>query len=382
MANIRMRLRPLLLIFIVLLGLSSRLAVADVAGVEYKHLSEPGPLSIHVLTFDLARPDLEMVATVGTAAQGSETVPDMVALLAKSSAQPLAAVNGDYFEYLTEPRYRGISESTCVIDGELVAGPAGPTFWVDMESRPHFDNLKSEFTITRTNGDKLPYGLNCSTTDYKSEVRSHDLVLFTPTFGTTTNTEGGREYVLEPVDVVSWLPLKANSTLQARVREVKTTGNAPIAAGTMVLTVARKTDAGVPELTIGEMLTISTALTPDFSKARNAISGAPLLIKDGKIVPKLDNTKRHPRTLVGFAGTKVVLAVVDGRQPTLSIGMSYQEEAELMQRLGCTDALNLDGGGSTTMWFDGKVVNSPSAGALRPVGNALVLLRRPSPAAN
>jgi exopolysaccharide biosynthesis protein len=68
--------------------------------------------------------------------------------------------------------------------------------------------------------------------------------------------------------------------------------------------------------------------------------------------------------------------VVDGRQPATAVGMSHHELAGLMQRLGCTDALNLDGGGSSTLWYEGKVMNQPSDSAPRPVGNALVLLVR------
>jgi exopolysaccharide biosynthesis protein len=60
----------------------------------------------------------------------------------------------------------------------------------------------------------------------------------------------------------------------------------------------------------------------------------------------------------------------------MAAGMSHHELAGLMQRLGCTDALNLDGGGSSTLWYEGRVMNQPSDGAPRPVGNALVLMRR------
>jgi exopolysaccharide biosynthesis protein len=61
----------------------------------------------------------------------------------------------------------------------------------------------------------------------------------------------------------------------------------------------------------------------------------------------------------------------------MAAGMSHHELAGLMQRLGCTDALNLDGGGSSTLWYEGRVMNQPSDGAPRSVGNALVLMRRP-----
>jgi exopolysaccharide biosynthesis protein len=72
-----------------------------------------------------------------------------------------------------------------------------------------------------------------------------------------------------------------------------------------------------------------------------------------------------------------VLVVVDGRQPQLSRGMTLQELAGLMSSLGCGDALNLDGGGSSTLYIQGSVVNSPSdAGIERPVSDAILIFRR------
>jgi exopolysaccharide biosynthesis protein len=67
--------------------------------------------------------------------------------------------------------------------------------------------------------------------------------------------------------------------------------------------------------------------------------------------------------------------VVDGRQKGLSMGMSYEESAHFMKTIGCTDAINLDGGGSSTFWLNGKVVNSPSDKHERSVANSLVILQ-------
>ena len=64
---------------------------------------------------------------------------------------------------------------------------------------------------------------------------------------------------------------------------------------------------------------------------------------------------------------------VDGRQPGCSVGMTLAELASLMRELGCSDALNLDGGGSTTLWTRGAVVNRPSDGQERAVADGLLL---------
>jgi hypothetical protein len=70
---------------------------------------------------------------------------------------------------------------------------------------------------------------------------------------------------------------------------------------------------------------------------------------------------------------------VDGRQPGYSEGMTFPEMAEFMKEtLGCVHAVNLDGGGSTTMVADGEVANRPSDGKERPVSNAILILRDPA----
>jgi exopolysaccharide biosynthesis protein len=108
------------------------------------------------------------------------------------------------------------------------------------------------------------------------------------------------------------------------------------------------------------------------------ISGNTLLIKDGIDVAPAVKT-RHPRTVVGLdaTGTKMTLLVVDGRKPGIAVGMSYDELAHEMLQLGCTQALNLDGGGSSVMVIrdanSGQMrkLNEPTDGRERAVANAL-----------
>ncbi len=80
------------------------------------------------------------------------------------------------------------------------------------------------------------------------------------------------------------------------------------------------------------------------------VSGNTMLVKDGVSVAD-SNKARHPRTVVGLdaTGTKLIILLVDGRKPGVAIGMTYEELAAEMIRLGCQQALNLDGGGSSVM---------------------------------
>ena len=83
---------------------------------------------------------------------------------------------------------------------------------------------------------------------------------------------------------------------------------------------------------------------------------------------------RHPRTAIGWNHDYIFLVEVDGRQADLSVGMTLPELAAYMIKLGCDHAMNLDGGGSATLWARGNVMNSPSEGRERPAANTLVLV--------
>lgn len=116
-------------------------------------------------------------------------------------------------------------------------------------------------------------------------------------------------------------------------------------------------------------------------RARQVVSGRQVIVRRGRRVNLTSKfaTIKNPRTAVGLNkdGTKMILAVVDGRQPALSVGMTLGELADQMIRLGCYTALNLDGGGSSTMvWHDPKsnrlvIVNSPSDTKERSVADVL-----------
>ena len=124
------------------------------------------------------------------------------------------------------------------------------------------------------------------------------------------------------------------------------------------------------------------AITPVWQDAQQAVGGGPWLVHDGKMLvdgdaedfPALEFVaKRHPRSAVGVTKDRhLLLVTVDGRQ-SQSVGMSLNELAKLMLRLGAMEAINLDGGGSTSMFVDGGIVNAPSDGALRPIADSLLL---------
>jgi exopolysaccharide biosynthesis protein len=109
---------------------------------------------------------------------------------------------------------------------------------------------------------------------------------------------------------------------------------------------------------------------------RVAIGGGPMLVRDGKAMHWGGIQVRHPRSALGWNRDHFFLVEVDGRQSQLSVGMTFSEFAEYLRKLGCEEAMNLDGGGSATLWVLGNVINSPSEGQERPGANALVVLRK------
>lgn len=120
-------------------------------------------------------------------------------------------------------------------------------------------------------------------------------------------------------------------------------------------------------------------------QVKTAMGGIPVLISDGQIV-EMDKemagsslNAKHPRTAVGYTpDNKMILLVIDGRQEEHSRGATLEELAQLMYELGAYEALNLDGGGSSAMFADHKMVSNPSdiSGA-RAVASALLVTRQP-----
>ncbi len=105
---------------------------------------------------------------------------------------------------------------------------------------------------------------------------------------------------------------------------------------------------------------------------RDAMGGQPLIVRDGALHD--DWAERHPRTALGVSKDRktLILLVVDGRQKELSVGMTGHEMGRVFLEFGAWMAMNLDGGGSSTVWMEGKgVLNHPSDGSERTVMNHL-----------
>jgi Phosphodiester glycosidase/FlgD Ig-like domain len=203
------------------------------------------------------------------------------------------------------------------------------------------------------------------------------LSLFTPAWGATTPAaQGTIEVTLD-----TFPPAVAGTPLTGTTVSVKPAGGTPIPPGGAVL-VGRGTSAGrlASEAPVGQEVTVRLGLRPQWAGVTDAVGGGPLIVQNGRPVFRaLESfasnqlSLRHPRTAVGQrADGRILLVAVDGRQPGYSSGMTNFELAQTMVRLGALTASALDAGGSTTMAFDGKLLNSPSdPGGERAVADGL-----------
>ena len=338
--------------------------------IAYRHDELPeGPWSVHVVKIERGNPEYEVHSALARGGSfGLATLSEQIKALPKEIGRPVAGLNGDFFRR-QEP-YLGDPKGLQIVRGELVSGPCDWTcVWIDPEGNPHMTNVVPRFHVTWPTGEKTEFGLN------EERLRT-SAVLYTSVVGGSTQTSGGREFILEQNGTNTWLPLKAGSMLSARVREVREVGNSLIAKDTIVLSLGQKLTDSVPKVAAGTVLELSTATWPDLKGVTTAIGGGPAIVREGKVIDRTDARVRHPRAAIGWNKDFFFLVEVDGRQRGISVGMTVRELARYMARIGCSEAMNLDGGGSATCWVYGQVMNSPSEGEERGMGNALVVTQK------
>ena len=349
-------------------------------GVSYVNRRIPsGPWSIHIVQVDRRRADLRLESRhAGTGAVGLNTLTEQIAAVPAALGKVEVAINGDFYQ--RDRAYAGDSRGLQIVNGELMSAPTGGVaFWLDASGTPHAGPVASKLSVIWPDGTTQPMGLN-------EDRKGTEVVLYTQSIGGATRTTGGREWVLEPVEPTGSMIPSAGAVVRVRVREAHDAGNTPVGTNTWVLsmgpTLARKTTP----IAAGSLMTVQLGTVPALTGVNAAIGGGPLLVRNGKAqkmqVPSGDSyefssmVERHPRSAVGWNATSLFFVEVDGRQKDLSVGMTLNELGEYLASIGCDEAMNLDGGGSSTLWVNGAVRNSPCDGRERPISNSLVVVRR------
>jgi hypothetical protein len=361
------------------LGRSFQVPV-DSTGVGYTNFRvAEGPWSIHVVQVARSNAIYELHSVhAGNAALGLDTLSDQVTLVNAGVGTPIAAINGDFYQ--RDRAYAGAPRGLQVTDGELISGPSSKScFWIDAGGEAHASNVVSQFQITWPDGTATPFRLN-------GERRSNGIELYTPAVGGSTRTSGGRELVLERAEGSPWLPLRLGKTYSAVVRGVRERGDTQMTTNILVLSIGASSLRNLPPVESGSVLQISTATTPELHGVRTAVSGGPILLQNGRR-QRVEGSyaenyefssmfERHPRAAIGWNESFFFLVEVDGRQRGLSVGMTLDELSGFMAALGCQGAMNFDGGGSATLWFDGEVRNSPCERGEREIANSLVIVKK------
>ncbi|MGI5291324.1 phosphodiester glycosidase family protein [Nonomuraea polychroma] len=276
----------------------------------------------------------------------------------------VAAVNGDFFDINNSGAARGIG----VRNGNLIQSPVtGHDNAVAVTGDGVGRVLKMYFEGTATPAGGSPIKL----TQFNQIVQGGGVGLFTSLWGSYTRARAvaGAASVAEVVLV------------NGVVSEVRTSaGSGPIPAGTTILLGRDAGASALSALKVGDRVDVKyQPKSSDGSTVKAAVGGNWVLVKDGVAQNSTDRAA-HPRTAVGFSadGRKMYLLTVDGRQAD-SRGVTLNELAAMMVDLGAANALNLDGGGSSTMLArepgsaDVQVENSPSDGGERHVPNGLAL---------
>ena len=337
-------------------------------------------MRLNVLLFDLTAPELNLKVALQN---------DWLSGVARTSAlakanDALAAVNGDLFSG------NGLPQGMTMSDGRLALAPKRrATFAYSRLAGPFIGYFTQAFTwpssVVAANGER-----------YKLEV---------------LNSVCKENWLCIYNDLYHTLPAGGNETrvvLNAlnEVQEVKSGGAVNITLGNQVL--VGKGEAGkwlARNVGPGDKLDLNFVTDPDYRQFEQIVSGGPVFLRQGQFVQDclcfLDDCSeskqkevvceefttewkllhylsvRMPRNAIGFNASRTVLmaAVVDGYQSGYSIGMTQKELAALFTEFGMDSAMELDGGGSATMWVNGKIASHPSDGngsVERAVPNALI----------
>jgi hypothetical protein len=350
------------------------------SGVSYTNvIVERVPWSIHVVKV-MRGNGLYGIQTrhAQGGALGLSPLSDQVLAGDPAQEKPIAAINGGFYE--RDKAYAGHPRGLQIVQGEVLSAPTGSAcFWIDLTGEVRMTNVSSRFTVTWPDGRVTPFELN-------GERRANGVVLYTPAVRGTTRTQGGREWVLTRQGDSRWLPLRMGRDYLARVCAVNLTGNTPVAVDSMVLSLGPDIMGSFAGVGPGASLRISTASSPSLLGAQSALTAGPPLLVNGrrqKIRSSPDDPyelssmlERHPRTAFGWNRHSFFLVQVDGRQRDVSLGMTLDELSQFLLRLGCEEALNLDGGGSSGLWYGGQLRNNPCDGYERAIANSLLVVRK------
>jgi hypothetical protein len=355
-------------------GRDSVITVAVEPGVTHLTVFRDGPSVINVLVVDLAAKHLrlESYRTVGLVPTSQQATKNDW-----EGHRVVAAINADFFSFKT-----GWPIDNQVANGVFVLGTQTERshLAIDNRGKPYIEKISFHGWIKpKSGGPHTIAGIN-------DLHRNNAIILYNSYSDTATNvTDSGTTFLFKLVNS-TW---SIGDTLKMVVMRSGETDLSHIPADQAVLWVGGGSDvSGAKEdMKNGDTALVYLGLEPAIRNIQTILGGCGTIISRGVAVDDTINVRektnvtflrsRHPRTFVGFDRdtTKLFLCTVDGRQQ-ISVGMSFHEMADFLSSIGVWNAVNLDGGGSTTMVLNGKIINSPSdRTGERPVANSLQVIR-------
>lgn len=362
----------------------------DVDTLIFPHLAGPGvtaakydipelPLKVSVVEMDLTNPYIVMETCLGgEKSVACETPVSMASRNNRPGHEVVGAVNGDFF--MTSPTNEvGLPLSGQVRNDELVLSSHNRACLVlDNDNRPYIDRLT--FTGTVTSGE-TSFALNLvNRMRYAYEnIAANQSFLFTRSYGPVTydGSSSGKMVLLRPAgDPFRW---NANGVEQCIIEDIfDAKGSTTIPDGKAILWLKGTYANYAQSLNVGDELSVSFRLTLNNESQdiniHQLIGGSNhIIMQNGQFME--DWAERHPRTAIGFNSdsTRLYFVVVDGRHLT-STGVTLREMKGIFDALGAVNAVNLDGGGSSCILVNDEVLNHPSDGPVRAVGNGCLFV--------
>jgi exopolysaccharide biosynthesis protein len=337
-------------------------------GLNYRKIVDStGPNRIFVLTVDPKTALTMDVALAGNQLGHYERTSDMA-----SRHGAIAAINGDFG---LPPGYpvHGFAE-----DGDLKINRTGPSvnFAVSKdETHVYLDSPTLTMTANEVNTSTA---LKITKWNFGKPL-SGQIVNYTPAGGSFAQPPSDMCYAqLATSAGLQWNGTQTGIVNSYTVDEATCQNTPPSVTPGAVLTAVNGTTQGDALKSLNHGEEVQTAWSFGWSGVMDLIGGIPQLVKDGVVVATNCSDplcSRNPRTGVGIRSDgKLLLVVVDGRQSGYSVGMTLLEFAKLFRYLGAVQAMNLDGGGSSTMVLNGAIKNRPSDGFERGVTTALLVL--------
>jgi len=352
-----------------------------------------GPWSIHVLQLARHRRDLQVHSTMGTDAAGQFARVPLTELAGRETlkgADVLAIVNGDFD---MEQPYFGVPIGLAISGGKIqsAGGDSRPAMGIFVSGRPSI-GVPDIHMQAQVGKDRWPIATFNKPLGY---AKSHDLRMYSRAFRTSVKAaQPFAAIVITKLDRP--LPPDAQTKIMGVISEIREPATEQIIPENAILLAepsdTKDSQSKFRNLKVGMRVTVRMLVRmeqhPDIS---DAIAGLPILVTAGHAAIQRELSdyikQRHPRTAVCYNEQNYIFVVVDGRQQKLSVGMTLEELADFMVSLGCTEAMNTDGGGSTEMAITVpqknspgtsklEIVNSPSDGPERGRPNAWIIVRR------